>query len=40
MVRGGSWYSLLWFLRAAYRDGLSAVFRNTGFGFRVGRTLN
>ena len=39
VVRGGSWNFNPQFLRSAYRLGISAVFRNYYFGFRVGRTL-
>ena len=38
VVRGGSWISYPWFLRAAYRYGISSGYRYFS-GFRVARTL-
>jgi formylglycine-generating enzyme required for sulfatase activity len=38
VLRGGSWYMLPRFVRAAYRAGSPTAFRNDGVGFRVART--
>jgi formylglycine-generating enzyme required for sulfatase activity len=40
VLRGGSWYSVPWLLRAAYRVRYSTVYRDGSIGFRVARTLN
>ena len=39
MVRGGSWFDSPRNVRAAYRLGYTTGVRNSGFGFRVARTL-
>jgi len=39
VIRGGSWYSVPQFLRAANGDRLNPGNRDNGLGFRVGRTL-
>ena len=39
VVRGGAWGYDPQDLRAAVRSGYSTVARNSGIGFRVGRTL-
>ncbi|MGD0151507.1 MAG: SUMF1/EgtB/PvdO family nonheme iron enzyme [Xanthobacteraceae bacterium] len=39
VIRGGSWYSIPQFLRAANGDRLNPGNRDNGLGFRVGRTL-
>ena len=39
VLRGGSWYGLPGFLRAAYRHRNSAVEANSDVGFRLARTL-
>jgi formylglycine-generating enzyme required for sulfatase activity len=39
VVRGGSWLSFPWNLRAADRGRITSVTRNYASGFRVGRTL-
>jgi formylglycine-generating enzyme required for sulfatase activity len=39
VVRGSSWSSLPRGLRSANRDGITALNRGSGLGFRVGRTL-
>jgi formylglycine-generating enzyme required for sulfatase activity len=39
VVRGGSWLVIPLFLRSAHRVRVTADFRSSGLGFRVGRTL-
>jgi formylglycine-generating enzyme required for sulfatase activity len=39
ILRGGSWFNLPWYLRAALRYGIATDNRDYGIGFRVGRTL-
>ena len=39
VVRGGSWVDVPLDLRAAYRFGLTSVFRDYSSGFRLARTL-
>ena len=38
VVRGGSWDYLPWWIRAAYRDGWEAAYRNSDLGFRIVKT--
>ena len=38
VLRGGSWYSLPWILRSAFRFRLSATYRDNYVGFRISRT--
>ncbi len=38
IVRGGSWDYIPWWLRAAYRDGWEAAYRNSDLGFRIIKT--
>ena len=38
VVRGGSWDYIPWWLRAAYRDGWEAAYRNNDLGFRIVKT--
>ena len=40
VVRGGTWYGAPQALRSAFRRAVSAVLRDSGGGFRVGRTLS
>ena len=40
VLRGGSWYYVPWYLRSAYRDWYSTVYRSSNDGFRVARTLD
>jgi formylglycine-generating enzyme required for sulfatase activity len=40
VVRGGSWYNYLQYLRAAVRDGYTIDTRSYNIGFRLARTLN
>ncbi len=40
VLRGGSWFSLPWFLRSAFRYWYSPGGRGSGLGFRVARTIN
>jgi len=40
VLRGGSFSSGPWFLRAANRDGGTSIFRFSEFGFRVARALS
>jgi formylglycine-generating enzyme required for sulfatase activity len=37
VLRGGSWYYLAWFCRAAYRRTYTPVYRNYSTGFRLAR---
>ena len=39
VLRGGSWSSNPWSLRAAFRGMKSPGYRNNYFGFRLARTL-
>ena len=39
VLRGGSWFSLPWNLRSAFRHWFEAGIRNLDLGFRVARTL-
>ena len=40
VLRGGSWFDLSWYLRAANRDRNLTGVRNSSLGFRVARTLD
>ena len=35
VFRGGSWFNYPWYVRAAFRFGDSADFRDSGMGFRL-----
>jgi formylglycine-generating enzyme required for sulfatase activity len=40
VVRGGSWYNIPQYLRAAIRDRNTTAYRDGLIGFRLARTLN
>lgn len=40
VVRGGSWVSVPWYLRAAYRSWFTSDFRSIDLGFRVARSVS